>query len=141
MWFYLLVAAGVFLVVLIVANIISYRQSRAFRGLLAYVAVEVPEDYFDPFGEKAMSTIQYRENQFSGVIVANEDGVFLQSVFKFNSVIPWERIAAIRVVKLRGETIANLRIHYEGIVDRDLTVSWNPAFKRSVPEGFNYIEG
>lgn len=101
---------------------------------LKAVGKPVPKNYFDPFSEKARSSIQYRDKVVSGLTSASKEGIYLESIFKFYVVIPWEIISAIRIEDVRQETFANLRIRQGGEIDRKLSICWNHAFEKFIPE-------
>ena len=125
---------GVAVAALVIANLVQIRQAKGLMELLGKVAIPVPRDYFDPFKKKTIRGIQYGDKTFSGVVAASAEGVYLESVFKFYAVIPWERIAAIRTGSKNGKDVANLRIHYDGTTDRELWVAWDEEFQQHLPE-------
>tara|TARA_R110001592_G_scaffold254048_7_gene517266 strand:- start:19082 stop:19507 length:426 start_codon:yes stop_codon:yes gene_type:complete len=129
------------LILLSVANIVSFRQSRELRAFLNAVARPVPSDYFDPFSAKAGDLIQYRKTQVSGASNVSSEGIYLESVFKFHVVIPWAVVIAIRVLTIKGKLVANLKISHNNEIDRELIISWHPDYNEFIPKNVIIVRG
>ena len=103
----ILVVVGIILALIATGNIVSFLRSKEIRQLLSQIAIKAPKDYFDPFGTKATGIIKYRKNGVSVEVTASSEGLYLESVLKFCSIIPWDRIMEIRVVLVSGKEYAN----------------------------------
>lgn len=136
---WILIAVGGLILLPSIANIISIIQARKLKNFLSSVGTSVPKDYFDPFSEKALNLIHYEGAAVSGLSSVSSDGIYLESIFKFHVVIPWEAIFSIRVCEHKGKPYAHLRIRHEGEINRELTVPWSAGFERNVPNVVSLI--
>ena len=138
---WLIYALCIFVAGIAVVNVMSIYQGRELARFLSSVGTPVAKDYFNPFGEKAGSTIQYGKAAVSGFTSVSDEGVYLESVFKFYVVVPWSNIYAIRIVDTRKGTIANLRISHNSEINREILVSWNHEFDKTIPDTVTVVNG
>ena len=131
---------GFVLIVVITGNLISHLNSRGLVRFLKKVARPVPRDYFDPFAPKADRAIQYEEKVVSGFVIASSEGLYLESVFSFRAVLPWEAVSAIRIKVIGKEEYANLRIRVDGEINRMLIVPWRHEFNMFVPHSVTLVK-
>lgn len=119
------------------------RKSRELTQFLNSVADPVGKDYFDRWSETAVcdAFLQYGDSVIPGSLCASKEGVYLESVLRFHVLIPWEIITAIRVIGTNGKLSANLRIQQGNELNRQLTVSWDSAIHKYIPETVIVVKG
>ena len=128
---YLLYSFLLVFLYLIVVNIVAVVKSKRLNSYLSKIANSVPtEKHFDSI----IGSVYFEDDAFSTRVSVNKRGVYLQALFKYSVVIPWDCITAIRVLDLKGSTVANLRVSVDGSIDRRLTIPWNKLFNDSIPE-------
>lgn len=135
--------AALILAVSFLGLLLHIRKSRELAQFLDSVASPVDKDYFDRWSDTAVCNafFQYGESVIPGSLSASKEGVYLESVLRFHVLIPWGIITAIRVVSTNGQLAANLRIRQGNELNRQLTVSWNSAIQKYVPETVIVVKG
>lgn len=134
----LMILAAVVCAIAILAKVLIYRAKNLTKMIQI---VSDPVDIDPAFAGHPYKRIYFEEAAYLGRIGVSDRGIYLYSVGKFNALIPWGRVAALRLVDYQGRLVAHPKLVVDGQPYRQLLIDWDMEFDQFIPDSLSVFRG